>query len=530
MHKFKSRSAKNVIGLKLSGTLSRAEYHEIVPYLEEKIEEYGKIRLLIELDHWKGWGAYAAFNDIFFVIKHSFQIERVAFLLKSEADKRSVLLARPFTPWSRDNTRYFGPEEAEAAWKWVGQGILSSKGQVADEEFDLKEKDGEAKKKKIRYGPKQSVLIIGGGISGMTLAALLEQRGFKPHLVEARSEFTESDRLLQIWPSAAGVLKSLRLYKKILKAATKVSSYEIYNGKGEFLHNYDNSRLEEEYGPVLLVPRGKLIKIVNKAISSEVIRKGVAATKIKEVEEGVKVTFSDGTKVVYDCVICADGLHSKMRELVLGLQPPQYAGMFGWHFAVKGDFDFSEGVRSYRSENACIKLCRIKDRIYGFACVKAEELRDDNKHLDLLKTSFEDFPKIVKEVVDLVKESESMWTGGFYQPQTDVWAYGRIAFLGEAAYSFLPTTMLSDSMVLESVVVLAEQLSCSDSKLVAKAFRAYERHRSYRVTKVQEHFMSKEWEPFFQAKSLAQVEDFSKELVSEEAYQAFWKWYLEEGL
>ena len=74
MYKIKQRSRKNIIGLKLSGKLTRASYGEIVPILEKKIEEYGKIRLLIELDHWEGWGPYAALKDIAFVFKNSFKI------------------------------------------------------------------------------------------------------------------------------------------------------------------------------------------------------------------------------------------------------------------------------------------------------------------------------------------------------------------------------------------------------------------------------------------------------------------------
>lgn len=528
MHKFKSRSAKNVIGLKLSGTLSRREYHEIVPYLEEKIKKYGKIRLLIELDHWKGWGAYAAFNDMFFVIKHNFQIERVAFLLKSEADKRAVLLARPFTPWSRDNTRYFGPDESEAAWKWIGQGVLTPENiNLLDEEFDLKDK--RPKKKKIHYGPKQNVLIIGGGVTGMTLAALLQQRGFTPSIVEAHKESIKTDRTLQIWPPAAGALKSLRLYKKTLKASAVISSFEVYNAKGDFLHTYDNSQLEQEYGPILLVPREKLIKIISKLLSPNLLRKGIAATKLKETEEGVKVTFSDGTKGFYDCVICADGVHSKMRELILEPQPVQYAGMVGWYFSVKSNFEFPEGIKAYRGKNGYIRLSKIDDRIYGFACVKAEDLKTEDKRIDLLKASFSNYPEIVKKVLDLVENTNSIWNENFYQLKSDVFVQGRIAFLGEAAYRFLPTTMLGDSIALESAVVLADQLSCSDSKLVSKSFKAYERHRLYRIMGIQEHLMREELQPFFEAESLANVSDFSKRLISEEAYQSFWKWFLEEG-
>lgn len=528
MHKFKSRSAKNVIGLKLSGTLSRSEYHEIVPYLEEKIKKYGKIRLLIELDHWEGWGAYAAFNDMFFVIKHNFQIERVAFLLKSEADKRAVLLARPFTPWSRDNTRYFGPEEAEAAWQWIGQGVLTpSEEASSNDDFDLDDK--KPKTKKIHYGPKQSILIIGGGVSGLALAALLQQRGFEPTIVEARSEAPDNDRTLQIWPTAAGVLKSLRLYKKVLKASAVISSFDVYNSNGEFLQQYDNASLEAEYGPVLLVPRAKFIKIISKLISPKLLRKGVAATKLKEAEDAVKVTFSDGTKGVYDSVICADGINSKMRDLVLGAQPVQFADMLSWHFSVKADFEFPDGVRGYRGENSHIRLSKIGDKIYGFACIKTKDSKIDGNRIDLLKASFANYTPIVKKVVNLVQDTDAVWNEGFHQLQSDVCVQGRIAFLGEAAYGFLPTTMLSDSIALESAVILANQLSCSDSKLVSKAFKAYERNRLYRILGIQEHCKRKELQPFFQADSLAKVTDFSKGLISEEAYQSFWKWFLEEG-
>ncbi len=528
MHKFKSRSAKNVIGLKLSGTLSRHEYQEIVPYLEEKIKKYGKIRLLIELDHWEGWGAYAAFNDMFFVIKHNFQIERVAFLLKSEADKRAVLLARPFTPWSRDNTRYFGPDESEAAWKWIGHGVLTPGNiNLLDEEFDLKDK--KTKTKKVRYGPKQNILIIGGGVAGMTLAALLQQRGFEPSIVEAHKESIETDRTLQIWPTAAGALKSLRLYKKILKASTIISSFEVYNSNGDFLHTYDNSQLEQEYGPVLLVPRKKLIKAVTKLLHPNLLRKGIAATKLKEIEEGVKVTFSDGTKGLYDCVVCADGVHSKMRELILGPQPIKYAGMIGWYFSVIPNFEFPGGVKGYRGKNGYIRLSKIDNKIYGFACVKSEDSKSENKHLDLLKSSFSNYPEIVKKILNLIENTHSIWNESFYQLESDVFVQGRIAFLGESAYRFLPTTMLGDSITLESAVTLANQLSCSDSKLVPKYFKTYERHQLFRIMGIQEHLMPKELQPFFQAESLANVSDFSKNLISEEAYQSFWKWFLEEG-
>jgi len=526
MHKFKSRSAKNVIGLKLSGTLSSAEYHEIVPYLEEKIKEYGKIRLLIELDHWEGWGAYAAFNDMFFVLKNSFKIERVAFLLKSEADKRAVLLAKPFSPWARDTTRYFGPEESEAAWDWVGEGIADFT-IPSDEDFDLKEKE---RKKKVRYGPKQNILIIGGGVSGMAMAALLQQRGFEPSVVYMQEESSEGDRAIQIWPTAGGILKSLRLYKKTLKASAITSFFDIYNVKGVFLHRYDNSVFELPYGPIMMVARNKLIKILHKFLASNVIRNAVAVTKLKATQDGVKITFSDGKKEIFDCVICIDGLNSKMRELIFGMEPIPVKGKTGWFFSVKPNTDFPEGVTTYCGKRACMKLCKIGEKVFGFASVKKEgpQKQADDNGLELFKDTFQDFPTIVKSVVDLVEKGSILQFNGLYQNYPDNFDEVRIAFLEEAAFSYRPSDLLAETLALEAAGFLSEQLSRSDSVNVVRTLKKYQQYRQHRKESLGKHLKQKDLQLLFCPEDLENVDDFSKEFVSDKSYEAFWKTLMEE--
>lgn len=525
MHKFKSRSAKNVIGLKLSGTLSRAEYHEIVPYLEEKIKEYGKIRLLIELDHWEGWGAYAAFNDMFFVLKNSFKIERVAFLLKSEADKRAVLLAKPFTPWARDTTRYFGPEEAEAAWHWIGEGITDFT-IPSDEDFELKEKE---RKRKVRYGPKQNVLIIGGGISGNIVAALLQQRGFDFTLVNTPEDTLEEDRLIPIWPRAGNILKSIKLYKKVLKSCVIASYFDIYNEKGVFIHRYDNAPFEAQYGPLMVISRNKLIKIIHKSLSANVVRNGVTVTKLKENLEGVKVTFSDGKKEIYDSVICIDGLHSKMRELVFGIEPIPLKTKMGWFFVVKPSIDFPQGVITFCGKDACIRLCKIGEKLYGFAYVNEDIPQGQmaDKGLTLFKSFFKNYPEMVKTIIDLVEDNNIMWYNGLYQ-QPDSYIEGRIAFLEESAHSFLPTDILGDTIIIEAATVLADQLSRSDSENVSKAIKKCEKYRLKSEGIEKQSSKQKELQLLFHPENFENIEEFSKEFISNKAYDAFWKSFMEE--
>ena len=56
---------------------------------------------------------------------------------------------------------------------------------------------------RIRYGPDMRVLIVGGGIAGLTLCGLLQQRGFHPTLVERAPEFGDVGYVIVVWPSGS---------------------------------------------------------------------------------------------------------------------------------------------------------------------------------------------------------------------------------------------------------------------------------------------------------------------------------------
>ena len=70
---------------------------------------------------------------------------------------------------------------------------------------------------KIRYGPDMKILIIGGGVAGLTLAGLLQRRGFCPKVVERAPAFGKVGYVIVIWPSGSRVLKGLGVYEKLLE-------------------------------------------------------------------------------------------------------------------------------------------------------------------------------------------------------------------------------------------------------------------------------------------------------------------------
>lgn len=524
MHKFKRRSTKNVIGLKLWGRLESKEYQKIVPYLEERIREFGKIRLLIEFDHWEGWGRYAPFKDLIFVLKNSFKIDRVAFVVNSKADKQVILIDQPFTPWFGHNTRYFSSKEKAEAWRWVEEGFILDEPKE-EQAAVAADKDVSSEKKKIRYGADMRILVVGGGVSGLTVAALLEQRGFEPLIAEAAKEHPKNYGVLNLLPTSYGVLKALGLFKKFQKSAEPVTFSTIYNPEGDILKKYDQNKAFGDYGSCMSIPYGKLGKLLRKNLNANALRMGLAVTKLKDMRDGVKATFSDGSKDTFDCVVCCDGIHSKMRELVFDVTPPIYSGMVGWSFCIEPDFEYPQETLEYGKEDRHMRCFPSGKQLYIFAAVKHGEsdLTAKGNCLDLLKKVFKHFKGLVPKILGAIDDETPIIHKPIYILERDEWVHGRVALLGSSAFSFLPTTILGGSLGLEAAYVFVDELARSDSRYVPRALEAYEVRRHRRIKEIKERLKKYKLEHHTHGLVLLMVKDYPKHLIDNDTFCYFWE-------
>jgi hypothetical protein len=135
MHNIRKLSSGNVIVMTLSGKLTHADYAEIVPFVAKLIKKYKKVRLVIELDNFEGWTAGATFDDIIFIFRYGFHVERIAFLVHAAQDKLAILLDRPFGRALSENVKYFRHKFCEEAWAWVCDGAID----VTDKAFPQRE-------------------------------------------------------------------------------------------------------------------------------------------------------------------------------------------------------------------------------------------------------------------------------------------------------------------------------------------------------------------------------------------------------
>jgi hypothetical protein len=106
----------DVIEVRMSGKLHKADYDEYVPAIEALIEREGKLSFLMIMEDFHGWDVAAVWEDTKFDVKHHADISRIAMVGDKKWEEWMAKVCRPFTG---AKIRYFDSSEEDAAREWI---------------------------------------------------------------------------------------------------------------------------------------------------------------------------------------------------------------------------------------------------------------------------------------------------------------------------------------------------------------------------------------------------------------------------
>ncbi|MGH1561098.1 FAD-dependent monooxygenase [Caulobacter segnis] len=160
------------------------------------------------------------------------------------------------------------------------------------------------------------ILIIGGGIGGLTSAIALRNRGFEVELIERDPTWSVYGVGIIQQSNVVRAVAALGILDDYLEAGFGYDHVEVYLPDGRMVAKIPSPKLAGGYPANVGIARPALHKVLGdraKAAGAS-IRLGLTATALEEDVSGVAVTFSDETKGRYDLVIGADGLYSATRK------------------------------------------------------------------------------------------------------------------------------------------------------------------------------------------------------------------------
>lgn len=319
-----------------------------------------------------------------------------------------------------------------------------------------------------------SILIVGAGIGGLTLAHCLSKRGIEFELVERAAQGGPVGAGISLTINAVRLLDGLGIGETLRKSGHCYQAGWVRNDRDAVLQHLDLRPLSK-YGEAIALHRAELHAGLAQGLSP---RYGTEVTSLRAVGEHVEVTIQ-GKPQDYDLVVAADGLHSRVRRCVAGSIVPTYSGYTSWRCVQPDPLGLTEPVE-YWGAGRRLGLVPIgKGQLYVFATFNSPPLV---KRPGFPTALFETFPAPVRQVMANMPPVTKVIQTDINELKTHVWRRPNVAFLGDAAHGMTPNLGQGAGMAIEDAVVLAECLYRRG--VTGEALRLYEEVRQQRVQTV----------------------------------------------
>lgn len=354
------------------------------------------------------------------------------------------------------------------------------------------------------------VAVVGCGLGGATAAIFLQRAGFDVKVYEQSPELKRVGAGISLGPNVIKVIGSLGLDKKFIEVGT-VARQRLSRvwDTGEIINEVSYAKYGETYGAVMMsMHRGDMLQILVEPLKPGTLEYGKRLVGLESAPGGAtRMVFEDGTSAEADAIIGADGVNSKVREILLGVEPPHYTGFVAYRsiFSVDclGDFrPLGDHTKWWTTETypggedrhfIVYYLTSRRDEIY-FVTGSPDPNWDpslSNVPVDT-KEILECYEGFHPEVQRIIKScpAATKWPLLDRKPMP-LWSRQNVVLLGDACHPMKPHMGQGAGMAIEDAAVLARSFQAATS--VADALRLYEFNRQDRTAKVQEHSRINTW-------------------------------------
>ncbi|MEO9132185.1 MAG: FAD-dependent oxidoreductase [Sphingomonas sp.] len=330
-----------------------------------------------------------------------------------------------------------------------------------------------------------NILVIGGGIGGLTSAIAMRRAGFAVDIIEKDPDWAVYGVGIIQQANVIRAMADLGVIDDYLHAGFGFDQVEIFIPNGMRVATVPSLRLTEGYPANVGISRRSLHKVLgDRALGAgATIRLGGTATAFDDDGEGVTVGFSDGTSRRYDIVIGADGLYSQVRDKIIDNGPrPEFVGQGVWRYNFPRPDDVV-ALCAYDGELG-VGLVPLSDDVMYMYVTTPEPGNPRYPREGLaaaMRAKLADQPPRIAALVDQITDDDAV----VYKPLEWLliagdWHKGRMVLVGDAVHATTPHLGQGAGMAIEDSIVLAEELARHETPqaaFVAYRARRFERCR-----------------------------------------------------
>lgn len=332
----------------------------------------------------------------------------------------------------------------------------------------------------------ERILIAGGGIGGLTLAALLHRRGRECLVLERAERLAPAGAGLVLQPNVIKALRIGGIEHQVVGRGAPMQRMRIRDDRGRMLSEVDASLFRTHFqSGVWGFHRATLHAALVDLIPPSSIRLGAAVRRFEPTASAVTVELDTGERVEGGALVGADGLRSAVRRQMLNDGEPRYSGYTSWRGVTSRGSLWPEGhMCESWGRGARFGLVAIDgDRLYWFATANVAAAGRDTGKAELLRT-FRDWHEPIGAVIEATPDEGILRTDISDRDPAPRWSEGRVTLMGDAAHPMTPNLGQGGGQTIEDAVVLDLALSAQPD--VAAAFADFESRRRNRTARVVE--------------------------------------------
>lgn len=334
----------------------------------------------------------------------------------------------------------------------------------------------------------KKVLVVGGGIGGQSVAIALAKAGIEVEIAEILEAYNVYGVGIIQQANALKALDKLGIADEAMRRGFAYGQVKMFTAGGH------------QIGAAGPPPMGRYPshngisrRILHDVMYEEAQRlnvpynMGITVTEIINKDDGVEVTFTDGTKGTYDILIAADGIKSKVRGMVFEEMKPRYLGVSVWRYPFPMHEDLNTGQMYYGKRSKIGFIPMSADSMYMFL---VSHEGDENTYIDkadfvpMMNDYLSEFSvKIAQDAREQLTDPDLVNyrpIDGLHLPNP--WYKNRVIVIGDGAHATAPQLGSGAALAIEDAVVLVEELQKTDS--VAVAFDAFMKRRYERCMMV----------------------------------------------
>jgi 2-polyprenyl-6-methoxyphenol hydroxylase-like FAD-dependent oxidoreductase len=324
------------------------------------------------------------------------------------------------------------------------------------------------------------VIIVGGGIAGLSAAIGVRRSGYEVIVLERAPRIDPSGAGLTLFANAMSALDRLGMRDAVAAQGAPAKRSAILTRDGRELAQVPQDLVEG----TIAIHRADLQRELAAAAGN--VRLGAEITAVEQDDDGIVARCADGSEEWGDLLIGADGLGSVVRSAIADVRP-RYAGYTAWRGVSPMPVEPGRLTESWGVGERFGLVDIGRAGTYWFATKNAPEGEPDEpegKKAEIVRR-FSGWHEPIAAIADSADEGAVLRNDVHYLEPLPRWSEGRIVLVGDAAHATTPGVGQGAAQAIEDAVVLADRLAASGNLATALGdYEAIRRPRAEAVLKM----------------------------------------------